>query len=63
MGTLDAVVEAVLGHTPAKLKRTYNRYQPIKEMRVALDAWSSALDRIVKGKLVRTARSARDLQA
>lgn len=50
MGTLDAVVEAVLGHTPPKLKRTYNRYQPIKEMRVALEAWSSALDRIARGK-------------
>jgi integrase len=25
LGTLDAIVEAVLGHTPAKLKRTYNR--------------------------------------
>jgi integrase len=63
MGTLDAVVEAVLGHTRPKLKRTYNRYQPIREMRVALDAWSSALDRIVRGKSVRTARSARDLPA
>jgi integrase len=63
MGTLDAVVEAVLGHTPPKLKRTYNRYQPIKEMRVALDAWSAALDRIVGSKPGRTAQASRDLQA
>jgi integrase len=44
LGTLDPIVEAVLGHTPPGLKRTYNRYQPIREMRVALDAWSTELD-------------------
>jgi integrase len=53
LGTPDYVVDAVLGHTPQKLKRTYNRYQPVREMRVWLTAWSSELERIVAGKAAR----------
>ena len=45
LGTLDPIVEAVLGHTPPGLKRTYNRYQPIREMRVALEGWAAQLQR------------------
>jgi hypothetical protein len=52
-GTPDYVVDAVLGHTPQKLKRTYNRYQPVREMRVWLAVWSSELERIVAGKAAR----------
>jgi integrase len=29
LSTLDAILEAALGHTPPKLKRTYNCYQPV----------------------------------
>jgi len=46
-------VDAVLGHTPQKLKRTYNRYQPIREMRLWLATWSSELERIVAEKAAR----------
>jgi integrase len=53
LGTPDYVVEAVLGHTPQKLKRTYNRYQPIREMRIWLGRWSSELERIVAGRAAR----------
>jgi integrase len=53
LGTPDYVVDAVLGHTPQKLKRTYNRYQPVREMRVRLAAWSSELERIIAGKTLR----------
>jgi integrase len=50
LSTLDAIVEAALGHTPPKLKRTYNCYQPVREMRSALQAWSVQLERIVAGQ-------------
>ena len=53
LGAPAYVVDAVLGHTPQKLKRTYNRYQPIREMRVWLATWSSELERIVAGKAAR----------
>lgn len=53
LGAPDFVVDAVLGHTPQKLKRTYNRYQPIRETRVWLTAWSLELERIVAGKAAR----------
>jgi integrase len=56
LGALDAIVEAVLGHTPPKLKRTYNRYQPVREMRSALQAWSAHLERIVAGQAAAAAR-------
>ena len=52
-GAPDHVVDAVLGHTPQKLKRTYNRYQPIREMRLWLATWSSELERIVAGEPAR----------
>ncbi len=50
LGTPDHVIDAVLGHTPQKLKRTYNRYQPVREMHVALAAWSTELERVVDGR-------------
>ena len=50
LGTPDHVIDAVLGHTPQKLKRTYNRYQPVREMHVALAAWSAELERVVDGR-------------
>ena len=49
LGTSDAVVEAVLGHARPELQRTYNLYSPVREMRVALEAWSARLDRVVTG--------------
>lgn len=53
LGTPEHIIDAVLGHTPQKLKRTYNRYQPIREMRASLAAWSAELERIVAGKTTR----------
>jgi len=50
LGTADAVVEAVLGHTAPVLQRTYNLYSPVPEMRAALEAWAARLDRILSGE-------------
>jgi integrase len=50
LGTPDYIVDAVLGHTPQRLRRTYNRYQPVRETRVALAAWAAELERIVSGQ-------------
>jgi integrase len=49
MGVSENVAEAVLGHTPPRLVRTYNRHEPVPEMRAALEAWSARLDAIVDG--------------
>ena len=50
LGTLDTIVEHVLGHAQPGLKATYNRYQPLREMRTALDSWSRHVDAIVSGE-------------
>jgi integrase len=50
LGAPDYIVDAVLGHTPQRLRRTYNRYQPVQETRTALTAWSAELERIVAGQ-------------
>lgn len=49
MGVSENVAEAVLGHTPPRLVRTYNRHEPVPEMRAALEAWSARLDAILNG--------------
>jgi integrase len=49
MGVPENVAEAVLGHALPRLIRTYNRHEPIPEMRSALEAWSARLDAIVNG--------------
>jgi hypothetical protein len=54
MGVPENVAEAVLGHTLPRLVRTYNRHEPVPEMRSALEAWSAQLGAIVSG----TARQA-----
>jgi integrase len=51
MGVLQDVSEAILSHTPPRLIRTYDRYQPIPEMRVALEAWGARLEGIVSGRV------------
>jgi integrase len=50
LGTLDPIVEAVLGHAQPGLRATYNRYQPLREMRTALDAWDRHVTGIVSGR-------------
>ncbi len=50
LGTAPHVREAVLGHTPPRLERTYSRYSPVPEMRAALEAWSIHLARLVSGQ-------------
>jgi integrase len=54
LGTLDPIVEAILGHAQPGLKATYNRYAPIPEMRAALEAWSAHLASILSGNRKRT---------
>ena len=49
MGIPENVAEAVLGHTLPRLIRTYNRHEPVPEMRAALEAWSARLEAIVNG--------------
>jgi integrase len=47
MAVPENVAEAVLGHSLPRLIRTYNRHEPVSEMRAALEAWSARLDAIV----------------
>ena len=49
VGVPENVAEAVLGHALPRLVRTYNRHEPIPEMRAALEAWSARLGAIVNG--------------
>lgn len=49
MGAPQDVSEAILSHSRPRLIRTYDRYQPVPEMRAALDAWSVRLEAIVAG--------------
>lgn len=49
IGVPENVAEAVLGHTLPRLVRTYNRHEPVPEMRSALEAWSARLDAILNG--------------
>ncbi len=50
LGVPPYVVDAVLGHTPAKLTRTYMTLWPVREMAAALDSWERHLSRIISGK-------------
>jgi integrase len=43
------VAEAVLGHLPPKLSRTYNLHAYVPQMLVALESWARKLDAIVRG--------------
>jgi integrase len=53
MGVLQDVSEAILSHTPPRLVRTYDRYEPIPEMRAALEAWGARLHGILAGEVPR----------
>ena len=56
MGTHVPIIEAILGHRPPRLVRTYQVHAPVGEMRAALERWSAELDRIITGlRLVRAA--------
>jgi integrase len=55
MGVPENVAEAVLGHALPRLIRTYNRHEPVSEMRATLEAWSARLDAIVNGTPARQA--------
>jgi len=51
MGVSAHVGEAVLGHLPPKIVRTYTpQWEPIREMAAALEAWSAELGRIVRSE-------------
>jgi len=47
LGTAPHVREAILGHAPDKLTRTYSKHVPLLEMRAALEKWSQELQRII----------------
>jgi integrase len=49
MGVSQDVSEAILSHALPRLIRTYDRYEPVPEMRAALEAWSARLEGIVTG--------------
>jgi len=49
LDVLDEVAEAVIGHVPSKLNRTYNHSQRLGVKRDALIRWEGALCGIVKG--------------
>jgi integrase len=53
MGILQDVSEAILSHASPRLVRTYDRYQPIPEMRAALEAWGARLQDILAGEVPR----------
>jgi integrase len=62
LGVRNEVVNAVLGHKPPRLTRTYMPNWPLKEMRAAVQAWSSEVERILRaeprlGELLRFAHS------
>jgi integrase len=45
------VAEAVLGHLPPVIVRTYSpQWEPLREMRLALEAWSRELSSIARGQ-------------
>ncbi len=48
LGIAPQVREAILGHAPDKLSRTYSKHVPLLEMRRALEKWSAKLDEIIK---------------
>lgn len=50
MGVSQDVSEAILSHAPPRIIRTYDRYEPVPEMRAALEAWSARLEEIVSGE-------------
>jgi len=41
MGTHVPIIEAILGHRPPRLVRTYQVHAPVGEMRAALERWSA----------------------
>jgi integrase len=46
MGTPVPILEAILGHLPPRLVRTYQVHAPVSEMRAAFERWSVELDRL-----------------
>ena len=50
LGVRSDVVNAVLGHKPPRLTRTYMPNWPLREMRAAMQAWSSEFERILRGE-------------
>lgn len=50
LGVRNDVVNAVLGHKPPRLTRTYMPNWPLKEMRAAVQAWSSEFERILRAE-------------
>lgn len=50
LGVRNDVVNVVLGHKPPRLTRTYMPNWPLKDMRAAVQAWSSDVERIFRGE-------------
>ena len=53
IGVSSEIISAILNHAPGgpAATRIYNRYQPLPEMRAALERWAAHLERIVSGQL------------
>lgn len=47
LGVAPNIREAILGHAPDKLTRTYSKHVPLLEMRAALEKWSGELQSII----------------
>jgi integrase len=50
LGVAPHVAQAILGHTRSGIDAVYNRFEPVPEMRSALEAWSRRLAAIVSGE-------------
>jgi integrase len=49
LGVRPDVAEAILGHAQRGMSAVYNRYEPLPEMRSALEAWAAQLARVIGG--------------
>ena len=50
MGVALHIAQAILGHALPRIEGTYNRYEPVPEMRAALEAWSDRLSALLGGQ-------------
>jgi integrase len=50
MGVAPHIAQAILGHALPRIEGTYNRYEPVPEMRAALEAWSDRLSSLLAGQ-------------
>lgn len=59
-GVAVSVIEAVLGHRPPRLVRTYQKHGYVPEMRGALNAWHARLSEMIVQAHDRNGRATRE---